>query len=434
VTQRDGPDLESLLAAGLRDRQAARRSRARMALAVSALVVVGWLAYVSAAGQWGRVADSWAAAVTMAFGSFVAGSTPQGGGAVAFPVLTKVLEVPTSVARSFSLCIQAVGMTTAAAAIVINRRAVEWRAVGVAIPIAGAGFLAGLLLLGLPGEPFWPSRLPASYVKVTFTLTVVAMALVVALTYRRQLLERLSRLPRLGRRGYAALAVAALVGGLASSLVGSGADVFVYIFLVVLLGISPRVGVPSSVVVMAAVSVLGLLVLGIVDGQLDIALNASGDVVAVGGQAVTETAGGGVAYAEPGAPLEPLPGGRFDLFGLWLAAVPVVAVGAPLGSWAASRITDRQLVAFVGILAAAELVTTAVFLDDLRRDPALAAYALGGLALIGAGLWALVRSRRRILGLAGVELDASFTRDRLDVGRRYREELEGRRGDDEERE
>ncbi len=432
MTGSGGPDLESLIARGLRDRQASRRSRARMALAVSALVVAGWLAYVTAAGQWERVAEGWAAAVTMAFGSFVAGSTPQGGGAVAFPVLTKVLEVPTSVARSFSLCIQAVGMTTAAAAIVINRRAIEWRAIGVAIPIAGAGFLAGLFLLGLPGEPFWPSRLPASYVKVTFTLIIVAMALVVVLTYREHLLERLSRLPQLGRRGYAALAVVALVGGVVSSLVGSGADVFAYIFLVVLLGVSPRVGVPSSVIVMAAVSLLGLLVLGIVDGQLDIALNASGDVVAVGGQAVVETADGGTAYAEPGTAGPPLPGGQFDLFGLWLAAVPVVAVGAPLGSWVASRITDRQLVAFVGTLAAAELVTTAIFLDDLRGDPALLAYAVAGLALVAAGLWALMRSRRRILGLAGVELDTSFTRGRLDVGPRYREQLEERGREDEE--
>ena len=51
--------------------------------------------------------------------SFVAGSTPHGGGAVAFPVLTKVFGVPAADARTFSLSIQAVGMGTAAVVIML---------------------------------------------------------------------------------------------------------------------------------------------------------------------------------------------------------------------------------------------------------------------------------------------------------------------------
>ena len=68
-----------------------------------AAIMVIWAGYVSVSGQWDRVSGHWQATLTMIFGSFVAGSTPQGGGAVAFPVFTKVLEVPPPVARSFSL-------------------------------------------------------------------------------------------------------------------------------------------------------------------------------------------------------------------------------------------------------------------------------------------------------------------------------------------
>ena len=410
-----GEGIDELIAEGLDERAATRRRRAGLAIAVSFTVLAVWLVYVSAAGHWDRVLDNWAAALTMVFGSFVAGSTPQGGGAVAFPVLTKIVEVDTSVARSFSLCIQAIGMGTAALAIAINRRTVEWRAVAFGIPFAIVGFVGGLYLLGRPDEIFWPSRIPGDYVKVTFTLVIAAMAFVVYMSYRTHLIERLVRLPAMTRRLYAALALTALLGGVASSLVGSGADVFVYIFVVVLIGVIPRVGVPSSVIVMAAVSVAGFLILGILDGQLDITLNGAGDVVAVGGEATPE----------------PLPAERFDLFGLWLAAVPVVAFGAPLGSWVSSRITDRQLVIFVAVLALAEVVTTAGFLTDLHfQDPALMLYAIVGLAVIVGGLWLLLRHRRDILGLGGVALDETFTRSRLDVGPKYREQLRADDRDD----
>ncbi len=49
----------------------------------------------------------------MVFGSFVAGSTAAGGGAVSFPVFTKLLHIPADEARTFGLLIQSVGMTMA---------------------------------------------------------------------------------------------------------------------------------------------------------------------------------------------------------------------------------------------------------------------------------------------------------------------------------
>lgn len=54
----------------------------------------------------------------MLFGSMVAGGTSMGGGAVAFPVLTKLLEVPPHEAKVFALAIQSVGMTAATLTII----------------------------------------------------------------------------------------------------------------------------------------------------------------------------------------------------------------------------------------------------------------------------------------------------------------------------
>jgi len=47
--------------------------------------------------------------ITMIFGSMVAGATSEGGGAVAFPVMTLVLKIKPTIARDFSLMTQSCG-------------------------------------------------------------------------------------------------------------------------------------------------------------------------------------------------------------------------------------------------------------------------------------------------------------------------------------
>ncbi len=47
--------------------------------------------------------------ITMIFGSMVAGATSEGGGAVAFPVMTLALQIKPAVARDFSLMTQSCG-------------------------------------------------------------------------------------------------------------------------------------------------------------------------------------------------------------------------------------------------------------------------------------------------------------------------------------
>ncbi|MEE8336924.1 MAG: hypothetical protein V3R95_02565 [Dehalococcoidia bacterium] len=226
--------------------------------------------------------------MTMLFGSFIGGSTPLGGGAVAFPVFTKLLNVPAPVARSFALSVQAVGLSVAAVTILLTRRPVEGRAL-----VVGS-------LLSLRSRQRGSEQMPAWNGRV-----------------------------------FCGLCIAGLIGGFVSSLVGSGANVFIFVFLVVLCGVRPRVGVSTSIVAMAGVSVLGIAMLGFADGQLDIGLSAAGEVVSVGGTSVG-----------------PLPARQFDLFGLWIASIPVVVWGASLGTWLVSVLHEDRLVAFVGVMAA----------------------------------------------------------------------------------
>ncbi|MEZ6091362.1 MAG: hypothetical protein R3C05_25760 [Pirellulaceae bacterium] len=77
------------------------------------LALVVWTVW--AIGVWNFVDPQtfrwgWPIAPTMLVGSFIAGSTSAGGGAVAFPVMTLLFGVAPPVARDFSLMIQTVGM------------------------------------------------------------------------------------------------------------------------------------------------------------------------------------------------------------------------------------------------------------------------------------------------------------------------------------
>jgi uncharacterized membrane protein YfcA len=51
--------------------------------------------------------------ITMLIGSFIGGATSEGGGAVAFPVMTLMLKLSPTVARDFSLMVQCCGKWTA---------------------------------------------------------------------------------------------------------------------------------------------------------------------------------------------------------------------------------------------------------------------------------------------------------------------------------
>ena len=348
---------------------------------VPAIATLVWLVYVIAAGEFGRALDRWPSAVTMALGSFLAGASPEGGGAVAFPVFTKVLDVTPAVARTFALSIQAVGMTAASIVILLTGRLLEGRAVLLGAGAGTLGLLIGLVILGDSDTAFCESRLPPAYVKVTFTVMLSAMAFLMFQT-RQEREYGAMEMDAWSGRIWTGLAIAAFAGGVLTSLLGTGLNALLFLFMIAMLGMHPRVCVPTSVVTMAAVSVVGLLVLGIGHGQLDVTLGATGDVVAVGGAAV-----------------DPAPASSHDLRGLWLAAVPIVVWGAPLGTYVVHRLREEWLVLFLGGLATLEVTSTIVLVDDLRSDLALVAYGVISLLVAVAGIRLLARNRNAILGL-----------------------------------
>ena len=148
---------------------------------------------------------------------------------------------------------------------------------------------------------------------------------------------------------------------------------------------------------MALLSVVGALVLGVLHGQLSTEV-VDGMVVAVGGTSI-----------------DPLPAARYDLWGLWIAAVPAVIWGAPLGTIFVHSLNERHLITFLAAMASIEVVSTAIFLQQLRTDPWLLTYAVLGLVVAILSVKWLHSRRDRLLGAAAPSLVEEMLRKSVEA-------------------
>jgi uncharacterized membrane protein YfcA len=108
-------------------------------------------------------------AVAMAAGSYVAGSTPMGGGTVGFPVLVLLMDLPATLGRDFSFAIQSVGMTSASIYILCKRQELEWPMLRAALLGALVGTPLGILYIAPLASDLFIKLLFAilNYAKVT---------------------------------------------------------------------------------------------------------------------------------------------------------------------------------------------------------------------------------------------------------------------------
>ncbi|UYV11774.1 MAG: sulfite exporter TauE/SafE family protein [Phycisphaera sp.] len=239
-----------------------------------------WAFAVVYLGLGPTVAREWPIAVAMAAGSYVAGSTPMGGGTVGFPILVLLFDEPVSLGRNFSFLIQSVGMTSATIFILCGRlplavRPMLWSmaAAVVVVPVASA------LVVPMLGDGF---------IKLVFAVIWAGFG-IMTLVKLRQLLTPHPMIARSARFDAVVGMIVGAVGGLAASATGVGIDMVLYCVLVLVYRADLRTAVASSVIVMAFTSVIG-------------ALNAAS-----------------LGQIDP------------PVLAKWLAAAPIVLLGAPLG-------------------------------------------------------------------------------------------------------
>jgi uncharacterized membrane protein YfcA len=304
---------------------------ARTNLALGATVFVVWLVLGNARALQ-AVADHWQVSLTMIFGSLVGGGTSEGGGAVAFPVMTKVLAVPAPQARLFTFAIQSVGMGAATLTIVFNHVPVEWKAIRNGAPWAMLGVVISSLFLA--------PRLDAPGVRLLFTAILVSLALALLIS-RRCSPDRRDELERVGRRERAALFGAGLFGGMLSGAAGLGENTVMFALLVLGFRVCERVVTPTTVILLTTVSWAGFAT----------HLFLMGD------------------FTSP-------------VVDMWLAAVPIVAIGAPTGALICTRMSRDAIVRLLYVLISIEFVSTLLLVPMTVDRAILFAFAIAAFTLL----------------------------------------------------
>ncbi len=308
----------------------------------------GWLWLILFHDGWAQALAHWPIAVAMALGSYAAGSTPMGGGTIGFPVLVLGFDMPATLGRDFSFAVQSVGMVSASIFILARR-----------LPLA-RDMLTGALIGSAVGTPLGivliAPVVPELWIKVIFAVVWGSFGLLHF--YRIGEIAGHKAMKGFSRTWdfRAGVLVGATSGSLVVAVTGVGIDMVLYTVLVMLCRVDLRVAIPTSIIAMAASSLIGLSV-----------------------QSFT----GGV---QPG------------VYQHWLAAAPVVALGAPLGVLMVEILGRKPILMVVAALCVGQFAWMCLAeFENLGAYGVLAAAAAVCLCLLGF-------ERLRRIGLVLTEL------------------------------
>ncbi|GAA4856976.1 sulfite exporter TauE/SafE family protein [Luteimonas vadosa] len=299
-----------------------------------------WAWLVFGQGHWDEAKAHWPIALAMAFGSYIAGSTPMGGGTVGFPILVLAFDMPATLGRDFSFAVQSIGMVSASIFILARRQPLAWSMLKGALWGSAIGTPLGILFIA--------PLIPELWIKLVFA--VVWASFGVLHLYRIDEIAGHTGMTEFDERWdfRVGLAIGVGAGATVAAVTGVGIDMVLYAALVLLCRADLKIAIPTSVVIMAATSLMG------------IALKL------------------GLTGVQPG------------VFGNWLAAAPVVALGAPLGVLVVALVGRRPTLLFVAVLCVGQFAWTCFVEWDVLGYAGLAL----AIAAVAACLYALERLRR----------------------------------------
>lgn len=294
----------------------------------------GWSWLVFGQGKWDDVQAHWPIALAMALGSYVAGSTPMGGGTVGFPILVLLLDQSASLGRDFSFAVQSIGMTSASIFILARRQPLAWSMLKGAM--LGAFFATPL------GIWFIAPLIPELWIKVVFAVAWASFGLLHL--YRLNEIASHSGMTDFDERWdfRVGIIIGTLAGATVAAVTGVGIDMVLYTALVLLCRADLKIAIPTSVIIMAFTSLLGIAVKNLTTGL------------------------------QPG------------VYENWLAAAPIVCLGAPLGVFVVSFIGRKPTLLFVAVLCVGQFIWTCYVERAVLGVTGIAvAIAAVGLCLLG---------------------------------------------------
>ncbi len=267
-------------------------------------IILIWVAAFTINSTWYLLAELWQIPLVMSFGSFVAGFSAEGGGAVAFPIFTKVLDIDPTDAKELSLLIQSVGMTMASFYIITRKISFYRFAI---VPAVLGGTIGQFVSLQMG----W--FMESHHLKWLFTIIIAALGIAL-------LLQHFSGIKRYdtinAKAATPLLFFTGLAGGFLTINVGCGADMVAFIMLTLILNSTEKKATPTTVIIMALNSIVGVLFLTYMHTWSPWAIDA------------------------------------------WKTSIPVVIVGAPLGAYVASKVSNSVILIALLLFIFVEVVST----------------------------------------------------------------------------
>ena len=211
------------------------------------LILLTWLYFLIHYFEISIFRENISVMLTMLFGSFIAGASSEGGGAIAFPVFTLALKLSPDIARNFSLLIQSVGMTSASLFIIQNKIPIEKKIIGT-VSISGIlGFIiSSYFLIDL----FKPSLTKLAFVSIWLGFAFIFWVHKNSTNFYLLISKT---------KDYQILILTGLLGGIISAFFGNGIDILSFSILVLYFNLSEKVATPTSIILMAIISIFGML-------------------------------------------------------------------------------------------------------------------------------------------------------------------------------
>ncbi|MDY6967831.1 MAG: sulfite exporter TauE/SafE family protein [Spirochaetota bacterium] len=257
--------------------------------------------------QWHLFISHWAISLIMIPGSFISGASSESGGAFAFPVMTLLYNISPNVIRNFSLAVQSIGMTSASFFIYKKKIRIDKSYLFLSIIGGSIGIIIGTLFIRDIASP--------EYIKMLFFSFWLSFAFV--LFYLNHIKKRhvYNSLPDFNKSQKFFLIIIGFFGGILTSILGSGIDIFTFSYVTMRYNLSEKVATPTSIIIMAINSIAGFI----------LRLSLYNDI-------------------------------GIEEFNLLKVCIPIVIFGAPLGVYYVNRIKRTQIANFLYIIILAQFV------------------------------------------------------------------------------
>lgn len=297
-------------------------------------VLTVWLWYMISHDSFYLYSKRWAAALTMLFGSFIAGASPEGSAAIAYPVFTLLLKIPPEVARNFAFAIQSIGMTSATLLIIGMKIKVEWNY----ILYVTLGGLVGLIM----GTYYVVPLISPMQAKLFFVSLWLSFGIALWIQNKNKNREVFDSIQSLMGSDIFKLIVFGFIGGIISSIFGTGINIFTFCLMTIYYQVSEKVATPSSVIIMTIETLFGIFIHTKVVGDF-----------------------------------QPL------AFELWIVCIPVVVFFAPLGAFVISKMPREGIARILYTILIVQFIGA---MWVIKPSP-IQAIICGGILLFGTGLF-----------------------------------------------